>query len=271
MSQPAYIGSSQRNFQQAVRHLLETDYGLVGSGRVLQLLAQDVQQLADQFYPATNQLQSGWLLFTGTKASGPKAQAGQNGAAHELVTLAWPVILSDDIQTLLDLPSGQAGRSARSQLSQQRLVRLIEYGWQHPQGPVLLTTADLALMVGLSPSQVRLLLNQARQKSGKALLTKGYYFDQGQAPSHKADIIALYEQGLDETEIARQSQHSQSSVGRYLRDYERVKLLLRRQIPSPEIAPLVGLQPAVVKAYVKLIAQYHPDLLPSAETSPAGI
>jgi hypothetical protein len=266
MSNP-YIGTLQRSFKQAVIHLLETEYGLLGSGRVLGLLADDLQQLAEQFHPPAEHLQSGWLVFTGTKACGGKTHPGQNGGAHQLVTLSWPVLLTEDIQALADLPSG---RTARSQLTQKRLVRLIEYGWQHPLGPVLLTTTDLGLMVGLTQGQVGRLLAAARQKTGKALLTKGYYFDQGMAPSHKAEVVALYEQGSDETDIARQTQHAQSSVGRYLRDYERVKLLLRRLVPIEEIAPLIGLQPSVVKAYVELIAQYHCDLLPNPEMSLVG-
>ena len=162
MSHPHYVGTLQRSFKQAVIHLLETEYGLLGSGRVLSLLAADLQHLADQFHPPANYLQSGWLVFTGTKASGHKTHPGQSGGAHELVTLAWPVLLPEDIQTLADLPPGQAGRTARSQLAQKRLVRLIEYGWQHPQGPVLLTTTDLGLMVGLTQGQVGRLLAHHR-------------------------------------------------------------------------------------------------------------
>jgi hypothetical protein len=270
MSTNHYAGTLQRSFKQAVVHLLETDYGLLGSGRVLNLLAEDLQQLADQFHPAAEHLQSGWLVFTGTKASGPKPQPGQSGGDHQLVTLAWPVLLPEDIQALADLPPGRAGRTAHSQLTQQRLVRLIEYGWHHPQGPVLLTTTDLGLMVGLTQSQVGRLISQARQETGKPLLTKGYYFDQGQSPSHKAEVVAFYEQGLDEAAIAYHTHHAQSSVGRYLRDYERVKVLLRRQVQPDAIAPLLGLQPGVVKAYVKLIAKYHPELVPNSEIDAIG-
>ena len=270
MSSNHYAGSLQRSFKQAVVHLLETDYGVVGSGRVLKLLAEDLQQLAAQFHPPADHLQSGWLVFTGTKASGHKPQPGQSGGDHQLVTLAWPVLLPEDIQALADLPPGRAGRTARSDLAQKRLVRLIEYGWHHPLGPVLLTTTDLGLMVGLTQSQVGRLLTKARQQTGKALLTKGYYFDQGMAPSHKAEVVALYEQGLDEAAIAYQTHHAQSSVGRYLRDYQRVKVLLGRHLQSDEIAPLTGLKPCVVKAYVKLTAQYHPELFPNSELSLIG-
>jgi hypothetical protein len=49
MSSQAYVGTTKRTFRQAVRHLLETDYGLLGSQRVLDLLASDLEQLVEQF------------------------------------------------------------------------------------------------------------------------------------------------------------------------------------------------------------------------------
>jgi len=270
MNSNHYSGTLQRSFKQAIIHLLETDYGLLGSLRILSLLADDLQQLADQFHPPAQHLQPGWMVFTGTKACGHKPRPGQNGGDHQLVTLAWPVLTTDDIQALADLPPGPSKRSARSLLTQKRLVRLIEYGWQHSLGPVLLTTTDLGLMVGLTQTQVGRLLASARQQTGKPLPTKGYFFDQGMAPSHKNEVITLYEQGLDETDIAYQTQHAQTSVGRYLRDYERIKLSLRRSVSVDDIPSLIGLQPSVVKDYVKLIAQFHPDLLPNSITSPNG-
>lgn len=259
MSSQAYVGLSQRTFQQALIHVLESEYGLLGSRRVLDLLADDVQHLVDQFYPRPQRLESGWLVFTGTKATAHKAYPGDQACDYELVTLAWPVLTPQDRQDLAHQPET---KQARHKWFQQRLIRLIEYGWHHADGPVLLTVADLAAMLGLTTVQVSLLLKEARQTSGNPLPTKGYYFDQGLRPSHKADIIALYEQGCDEAEIARRSHHAQSSVGRYIRDYERVRLLVKRQIPVEQIPQLIQMQPSVVDAYVKLLAQYHPELTP---------
>jgi hypothetical protein len=264
MSSQAYVGLSQRTFQQALLHLLESEYGLLGSRRVLELLAQDVQSLVEQFYPRPQRLESGWLVFTGTRATDHKAYPGDKASDYELVTLAWPLLTAEDRAYLASQPET---KQARRPWFQQRLVRLIDYGYNQPDGPVLLTIADLAAMLGLTTGEVSLLLNDARQKTGRALPTKGYHFDQGLRPTHKAEIIALYEQGCDEADIARRSQHAQSSVGRYLRDYERVKLLLKQAIPVEQMPQLIGMQPSVVDAYVKLIQLYHPDLLPPPKLS----
>jgi len=269
MTAQSYVGTAERTFKAAVVHLLETDYGVLGSQRVLDLLARDLRTLAEQFYPAPDHVPSGWMVFTGTKATGSKAYPGKSAADYELVTLAWPVLLPEDTQRLASLPTGRPGSRTRAALLQERLARIIEHGRLHPQGPVLLTVADLAAMLSLSISQIGRLLAEARLSSGKPLLTKGYYFDQGMRPSHKDQIIALYEAGLDETVIALQTNHAQTSVGQYIRDYERVKLLLAHHTALERIPVLIDMRPSVARAYVDLIRQYHPGLIPEELQSPA--
>jgi hypothetical protein len=267
MSNKNYVGTTKRTFHQAVVHLLETEYGLLGSKRILEMLVKDLQALVEQFYPTPKHLRSGWMLFTGTKASGKKAQPGQSAAHHELVTLAWPFLLPEDLQELVRGPNT---KQARLKLLQKRLVRLVEHGWEHPDGPVLLTLADMAAMTGQSDVTISKLLETARKETGKALTIKGYYFDQGVQPTHKAEIIALYEQGLDETAIARRSHHAQKSVGRYIRDYERVKLLYKRKISQDNMPRLLDMRPGVVKAYIKLAEKYHPELQESTSSVTAS-
>ena len=261
----SYIGSSQRTFQQAVIRLLETEYGFINSRRVICMLAQDVEELAHEFHPAATCVSSGWMVFTGTKAVGGKAHPGKSAGDYPLVTLSWPVLLPDDIEAMVKMPGGREGRSQLSTLLKKRLQRIVEYGLNHADGPVLLTCADLGLMLSRTSTSISRLLQALRQDTGKTLMTKGYYFDQGVRPTHKAEIVALYEQGMDEADIARYSNHAQSSVGRYLRDYERVKLLLGHNMAVEEISPMTGLQPTVVNAYVTLVQQYHPNLLPDLE------
>jgi len=261
MSAQAYVGTAKRTFRAAMLNLLQNGYGVLGSDRVLDLLAGDVQEIVDEFYPPAERMSSGWMVFTGTKASGNKAHPGQSATDHELVTLAWPVLLSEDIQELATMPGGKKSSKARKRWFQKRLVRIIEYGWHHPKGPVLLTQADLSAMLGLTTVQVSQLLTKARATTGKPLITKGYYFDQGMRPTHKAEIIDLYESGQDEADIARKTNHAPTSVGKYIRDYERVRLLLSRGTQAEDIRVLLQMQPNVVQAHVSLVQQYHPDLL----------
>jgi len=266
----SFIGVSRRTFRQAIIRLLETEYGFINSPRVMAMMAEDVEDVAQQFYPQDACVHPGWMVFTGTKATGPKAHPARTAGDYTLVTISWPVLLPEDVSALAHMPPGGAGRQQRAQLLKQRLQRIIEHGEQHPAGPVLLTLTDLGLMLGCHNARICVLLQELRAETGKPLLTKGHFFDQGMRPTHKAEIVALYEQGLDEADIARHTHHDQSSVGRYLRDYQRVKLLLRRQTPPEEIAPLTGMQPGVVKAYVKFVRRFHPGLTADFEQDSVG-
>ena len=256
MKRSIYAGVQQRTFRRAFIHLLESEYALLGSGRIQRLLAEDVQALVDQFYPAPDYIQPGWMLFTGVKAEGPKLPPDK-ASGRTLVTIPWPVLTREDIDFLATAPESTPHRRT---WYQRRLVRLVEHGWNHPQGPVLLTLSDLAAMTGLSVSHVGQLLREARQETGKALMTKGYFFDQGFKPSHKAEIVALYERGFDEVEVALRSGHTQDSVGHYLRDYERVKVLLGRGWQPDEMPMVTNMRLSVVKAYTELTCQHHPHL-----------
>lgn len=260
--QKNFNGTLQRTFQAAFLHEMETNYGFLQSRRMLTLLAEDIQRLIDEFYPSPQYLRPGWILFTGTKADGHKAHPGQQACEFTNVTISWPLLLPEDIEAMARISHN---KEQRHQLLMKRAIRLLEYGYQHAQGPVLLTLADLALLLGITPVFASILLKQARLSSGKPLLTKGYYFDQGVKPTHKAEIVALYEQGCDEAEIARRSQHDQSSVGHYLRDYERVKSLIKSNISVARIPQLLDMQAAVVDAYVNLLRQFQPTLFASAQ------
>lgn len=266
MTNTAYSGSSHRTFQQALVHEMETNYGFLNSRRVLSMLAEDVQRLIEQFFPANDHLRPGWMVFTGTKATGSKAFPGQQATDLELVTIAWPVLIQEDMDWMATQPDT---KPKRWQLLQRRVVRIIEHGWQHPDGPVLLTQADLSLILGLTTVEISQLLQDARQNTGKQLLTKGYFFDQGLRPTHKAQIVTLYEQGMDEATIAHTTQHSPTSVGRYLRDYARVKELAKRHFPSPQIQHLLGMRPSVVDAYLALLRSLRPEFF--TVTDPAHI
>ena len=267
MSYTAYSGSRNRTFQQALVHEMETNYGFLNSKRVLMMLAEDVQRLVEEFFPAQARLRPGWVVFTGTKATGSKAFPGQQAADLTLVTIAWPLLTQEDLDWMATQPDTQA---KRWELLQRRVVRLVEHGWHHPEGPVLLTQADLSLLLGLTTVQVSQLLQDARQQTGKKLLTKGYFFDQGLQPTHKAEIVALYEDGMDEATIARTTRHSPTSVGHYLRDYQRVKELAKRHFASFQIQHLLGMRPSVVDAYLALLRSLHPEFFTIAEPVQIG-
>ena len=74
----------------------------------------------------------------------------------------------------------------------------------------------------------------------------------------------MYEQGKEPPDIARETRHNLKSVERYLKDYERVKLLLKRGMGVEEISSTIGRGKSVVLEYTKIAHTFHPDLAPGA-------
>jgi len=260
MSGQAYVGTSKRNFRAAVFHMLETNYGVMGSRRILEMLSADLEKLVEEYYPKGERISNGWMVFAGTKGVGGKAQIGKTADDHELVTIAWPVILPEDYPELMNGVMQNKNHPERKGWYKKRLMRIIECGLNHAKGPVLLTQADLSCMLGIDIFEISELLREAREESKKPLPTKGYYFDQGMKPTHKAEIISLYEAGYDEKEISQRTNHAPESVGNYIRGYERVMLMVKKKIAIQQISLLIDLQQSVVRAYMDLLMKYHPDL-----------
>ncbi len=267
MSQVSAYGSIQkRSFESALVHLLETEYGLIGGRRILQLLAEDVAKLVAEFYPPTQQASSGTLVWTCTADVGQKAEPGKRTEAYKSITVRLPLVTNEDLADRTDKKVAQTQRRANAKARDiQRLVRLVKSA--HEQGG-LLTLAELSVLLNRSYEVVRGYVETWQTESGELLPLKGYQMDQGCRPTHKGEIIRLFERGLEPPDIARETAHNLKSVERYLKDYERVKLLLKPGLTAEEISSMIGRGRTVVLEYIQIAREYHPDLFTSPASSP---
>jgi len=258
-----YASIEKRSFQSALRHLLETEYGLLGGGRILALLVEDVQTLVDEFYSTAEHATSGHLLWACTADEGQKAEVGKPTEAYKTIMVRLPLVVAAELQerTQQTTPATQKAAVAQSR-EQQRLVRLVKAAAE--QGG-LLTLAELSVILNRSYERVRKMVRTWEEEHEELLPMKGYVMDQGSSPTHKGAIIRLSEKGLEPPDIARETQHSLKSVTRYLKDYERVRMLLQRGSTPEEISALIGRGLKVVLEYVQVAQEYHPELFPAPE------
>jgi hypothetical protein len=248
-----YASIGKRTFESALVHLLETEYGLLGGRRILQLLAEDVAE----FYPATERASSGTLLWTCTADDGGKARPGKRAEDYRTVTVQLPLVTPAEVQDRLEQRPTRA-----KERETQRAARLVQAAAE--QGG-LLTIAELSVILNKGYDVTRTCLQDWMAETGELLPLKGYQMDQGASPTHKTQIVRLYEQGLEPPDVARVSGHSLKSVERYLKDYERVKLLVQRGMSVPEISSLTGRGQSVILEYVEVIREHHPELLTSTD------
>jgi len=258
-----YASIEKRTFESALLHLLETNYGLLGGRRILQLLVEDVLGLMEEFAPSTAGVSSGTLVWTCTADEGKKAEPGKRTEEYKTATVKLPFVTRADLRTRTEAKTPrdkiQAVAKARDKRRLARMVKAAE-----KQGG-LLTIAELSVILNRSYEVTRQYVREWEEETGELLPMKGYRMDQGSRPTHKKEIIRLYELGLEPPDIARETGHSLKSVERYLKDYERVKLLLKRGTAVEEISGLIGRGQHVVLEYVELARQYHPELFTKAD------
>jgi hypothetical protein len=259
MSQVNPYGSiEKRTFGSALMHLLETEYGLLGGRRILQLLIEDVEALMEEFYPATERVGSGTLIWTCTADEGKKAEPGKRTEEYKTATVQLPFVVRADLRDRTDKKTPRAKRTAAARArDKRRLARMVKAAAE--QGG-LLTLAELSVILNKSYQVVSTYVREWEQENDELLPLKGYRMDQGSRPTHKKEIVRLFEQGLEPPDVARETCHSLKSVERYLQDYERVKLLLKRGMETDEISSTIGRGRTVVLEYVEIAHEYHPEL-----------
>lgn len=258
-----YASIEKRTFESALLHLLETEYALLGGRRILSLLVEDVVTLQEEFYPSLEGAGSGTLVWTCTADEGKKAQPGKRTEEYKTVTVKLPLVTVEDMRDRTDkkTPRGKTREKAKER-DKRRLARIAKAAAE--QGG-LLTIAELSVIVNRSYDVTRGYAHEWQEERDELLPLKGYRMDQGCRPTHKGEIVRLYEQGVAPPDIARETGHSLKSAERYLTDYERVKMLLKRGAEVGEVRTLTGLSRWVVVEYVKLARQYHPELFSEAD------
>ena len=258
----ASYGLSQRTFQQAIVHRLETEYKLVGSHRILDMIATDILALMDEYYPHGERATMGTIIWTTSANTGRKPTRDERMGYGPPITVLLPWVTADELAA----PPPTDRRSAHERTI-ARAVRLVKAA-QAAGG--LLTLSELAVLFNVTTTAVSIWLDEHYQRTGEVVPLKGYVLDLGRQPSHKDIIVHLFEQKIDAVEIARRTGHHQMSVDRYIHDYERVKLLVSKGMSLDEISHTIGKGVSTIRQYWTLVKHYHPELCLTSDSKNAS-
>lgn len=256
-----YESIPKRNFRNAIMRLLEEQYKLVGSHKVVQLIAEDVVALHKEFYPDIDSKRFGHIIWRTTGADCKKPSYGTRVEDYEVKTVVLPLVTEQDIEMRIKSFYGQSKGNANYQKQRERdiavMARLVKSAYE--QGG-LLSGAELSVLLNRSLGTIGRYLKIYHESHDDLLPTKGMVLDQGSKPTHKAAILNLYEQGYPEVDIARLTTHQLESVGRYIRNYKRVKMLVEKGFNLMEMVRITGLGRSTIIQYRDLVYQYHPSL-----------
>jgi hypothetical protein len=254
-----YESIGKRDFKTALIRLLEKDYKVLGSRRVLMMLADDIEQLHQEYYPMQNRLQFGNVVWQTTKDDGQRQNYGKKTEDYAVQTVILPLIRKEDIERRIyykkgDRNSNYCHREARDI---ELMVRLLKTA--KAQGG-LLSGAELSVLMNRTLGTIGKYLKAYFEKTGEVLPMKGYVLDQGSNPTHKGIVISLYERGTSPADIVLKTGHTQNAVDRYIKGYDQVLALVQKKHNAISICQITGRSMNTVRQYLRLVNDFHPKL-----------
>jgi hypothetical protein len=242
-----YRRLARRNLPSLLSFKFLNEYGYDKGPVVVQAIVADICETIRRYYRRKGDLEPGQLIYL-APAKSERAGRGKTIAKTRLVPVVLTIVAQEDIEAVKE----GADTARRREIRVRRLCReAFEQGG-------LLSQRDIAIVTGYSTGAVSMTAVQLR-KRGEFLPLRGYICDMGNWPTHKAAIIRLYLQGMLTPDISRRTFHTKESVDRYIRGFDRVRLLAAK-FSRDELPLLASMSPRLVDEYLKLIDEH--DALP---------
>jgi len=221
-----YKSIPKRSFFNAIVKLLEEEYKIVGSRKVITMIAEDIEQLHKEFYPEIEKRGFGQIVWQTTAATERKPSYGKRAEDYRIKTVVLPLVTKEDVENRIKSNYGKGNYQKQQERDIEVMARLVKNAYE--QGG-LLSGAEISVLINRSLGTVGRYMRIYHKTHKDILPTKGMILDQGSKPTHKASIIDLYEQGYPEVDIARLTNHTIESVGRYIKSYKNIKLLMEKR------------------------------------------
>lgn len=235
----------RKTFQAALIRELRKHVPTLGSLTACPL-AQRIEKMIDQYFPPTERLRMGQLLWM---AVDEKERPGYGKRIEQ--TKLRPVLLqlvsTKDIEDLL------AGAS-REEVRRNTAVRLFQQA--KAQGGVL-TQTDVATITGMEPTKIHHYVKEHERKTHQVVPYRGTIHDMGPTLTHKAQICRrVILEGRSIEDAARETHHSVQAVSRYVQDYRRVHACLKSGLSIEQTSFAASMPLRLVRQYDRLIQEH---------------
>ena len=252
---------NDKSLRQLLIHRFLNDYGYDKGEVTATAIVDDILRTVEDYFvitlpleklatgdqlPEERYLRYGQLVWMAV----PMDEYPQRGKAI-VKTRMKPIILTyvaaEDVESFRD------GFTSR----ELRIKRLVRWCHQAYDQGALLTQLDLAVLLNVCDAVVSDYVNEWQKTTGEILPTRGNIHDLSGAITHKKEIITLYLQGYLTPTIAAKTKHSKEAVDRYIRDYEKVKVVRSATADIDNISQITGLSKRVISQYLDLMPEHQ--------------
>ena len=232
-----------------LRYKFLHEYGYDKGAVVVTAIVDDICRVVRNYYTRPGDLEAGQLIYHAPAATERSGRAKTIGDT-KLVPVRLTIVADEDVNAIrAHLPAG-----TRREIRVRRLTHEA-----YDQGGVL-SCADVGILTGYSTSAVSMTAVALRHR-GELLPLRGYVVDMGSYPTHKAIIVGSTSRGSRPRDRAR-TYHTKESVDRYIRGFERVRLLAAKHARE-ELPLLTGMAPRVLDQYLELLDEHLATTTPN--------
>lgn len=239
-----YRRLARRDLASILRHKFLNEYGYDKGEVLVEAIVKDICQTIRTYYGHEGDLEPGQLIYPAASEE-ERGSRAKSIANTKLRPVKLTIVAEEDIEAIR--------RGAFAHERRDICVRRLTHEALN-QG-ALLSQRDLALLLNGSNASMNETAIRLR-KAGEFLPLRGYVADLGRFPSHKAAVVRLYLEGLLTPEIARRTYHSKDAVDRYIKGFERIRLLAPK-FAREELPLLSGMSQLLVKEYLALMGEYR--------------
>ena len=234
-----YSSAKERFLKSIIMAFFHNEFPKLFGPIIRAKLADELIDLFDKNCPEINRLKPGQLLWNAldknTRGDSPN---------RKFVPVILSIVTQEDIK--------QLEKGVRpTVIAKNTVARIINEAYQ--QGGIL-STRDVALISLRNDAYVSRMRLDYEKERQVILPHTGALHDMGSTITHKAAIInKVIIQKKDPSVAARETNHSQRAVDRYLKDYNRVKTVYEHNQDITFIHQVTGIAKHVVKQYIDII------------------
>ncbi len=242
-NEKVYQPIEHKTFKSALQQFFKDEVPQIGGEMIIELISDKIQDMIDSFYPKTERLSMGQILWFATDEK-EKTSYGKSMSNTKIKPVILTVVHPDDIKMLKN-------KGSILTLKDQIMARL--YKETKEQGAVL-AESDISLIMHMTWSTVSKRTTAYEKKYNIILPRRGTIHDLGRSLTHKRLICK--KRNLEKksiSQISRETDHSPQAITRYTTDLNRVQFCLNKNLSISDVSFVTNLSHGLTIEYVNLI------------------
>lgn len=235
----------EASLETSIINLIDRDYSMISGDKVREMFARDIVNLVREEFREIDSIEVGQMLWMGVHKD-DRPSYGKNARKTHMVPITLTLISNEDLEMRMD------GYSSR-EIREKKSIRLFEEAFKQD---ALLSNADVAWLMGVSPTTISKHVREFMERENVIVPTRGTIHDLGMATTHKKVIVCLYLAGHLTPAIKKITNHSEEAIDRYIRDFEKVRLLRGKDVDY--IHKATGMGKWLVKKYLEILNEFDP-------------